>query len=227
MPRKHYTAAEVATLIARYPHERTDDIARDLHRPIESVYRKAHSLGLHKSPAYLASPDAGRNNLKKGAGTRFPAGHTPWNTGMKGWHAGGRSAETQFKRGEMSGAARAKYKPIGSTRISKDGYLERKVTDDPTMYPARRWTAVHRLVWEAACGPIPAGHIIVFRPGTATAVESEITVDKLELISRAENMARNTVHNYPQPIPQLVQLRGALIRSINYRRKKHGNRNGE
>lgn len=94
----------------------------------------------------------------------FLPGHVPFNKGKKGWQAGGRSVETQFKKGEMSGAAQRNYKPIGSTRISKDGYLERKVTDDHPV-PARRWVGEHRLIWEAENGPIPDGHVVVFLDG--------------------------------------------------------------
>jgi hypothetical protein len=32
----------------------------------------------------------------------------------------------------------------------------------------RNWVAVHRLVWEQAHGPVPPGHIVVFRPGRHT-----------------------------------------------------------
>lgn len=221
MSRRHYTTAETAAVVQRYPNERTDDIAHDLGRSVNSIYNKAWQLGLKKSATFLASDESGRNNLKKGHGSRFPPGHAPWNAGMKGWQAGGRSAETQFKKGELSGAAAQNYVPIGALRITRDGHLERKVTDDPSMYSARRWVAVHRLVWEKAHGPIPPGHIIVFRPGQFTNALAEISPDRLECITRAENMRRNTVHNYPQPIPQLVQLRGALIRTINNQRKKH------
>jgi hypothetical protein len=53
-----------------------------------------------------------------------------------------------------------------------------------------------------------------------TILIEEITLDRLECISRRENMQRNTVHNYPAPIPQLIQLKGALQRQIN-KRERH------
>lgn len=46
-----------------------------------------------------------------------------------------------------------------------------------------------------------------------------ITADRLELVTRAENMARNTLHRYPKEVAQLIQLRGALNRKINARTK--------
>lgn len=119
----------------------------------------------------------------------------------------------------MSGAAQHNYVPIGTERI-KDGVLARKVTDDPSMYPARRWVPVHRMVWEAKHGPVPAGHVVRFLPGMKTLVASEITENKLELVTLAENMRRNTLHRYPKDVVQLIQLRGALNRKINRRSKQ-------
>lgn len=64
---------------------------------------------------------------------------------------------------------------------TEDGYLERKVTDDPALYPARRWVFEHRLVWEAANGPIPDGHVIVFLDGDRL----NIALDNLRCVPRA------------------------------------------
>jgi hypothetical protein len=130
--------------------------------------------------------------------------------------------ETQFKKGQMHGQAQRNWKPIGSERISKDGYLERKVSDeDYSHLPAdeanrkrqRRWVAVHRLVWEEANGPIPAGHKLAFRNGN----KRDIQLDNLECVSDAEWMRRNTVHNLPKPVARAVQLLGALNRQIRKR----------
>lgn len=132
--------------------------------------------------------------------------------------APGDMAKTQFKKGREAHEAR-NYRPIGSLRLSKDGCLERKVTDDPSLVPARRWVGVHRLVWMQAHGPIPEGHAVVFKPGRRTAVLEQITPDAVECISQRELMARNTVHNLPKELVELVQLRGALNRQINKRSK--------
>lgn len=217
---KPWTEGELSTLRARYPDERAADVARALGRTVSQVYQAAQRHGLKKSEAFKASELSAR--IRRGkrsaamASTQFKKGQVPFNKGTH-FHAGGRSVETQFKKGEMRGAAQHNYVPIGSERISKDGYLERKVTDDHPV-PTRRWTAVHRIVWEAAHGPIPPGFIVVFKPGMRTKVADEITADKLELISRAENMRRNSYHNnYPKEVAQLIQLKGALNRKINRR----------
>jgi hypothetical protein len=118
---------------------------------------------------------------------------------------------TQFKKGERRGRAACIYQPIGTERLSKDGYRERKISDG--MPFQRRWRAVHLLVWEAAHGPLPPGHAVVFRNGD----KADIRLDNLDCITRRQLMARNTVHNLPTPLAQTVQLLGALTRQINRR----------
>lgn len=217
MLRKPWTAAEIELLRRYYPDMITRAIADALDRTERQVYSKAASLGLKKSEAYLASPHACRlrRGDNVGAATRFEKGQTPWNKG-KPFKAGGRSAETQFKKGEMAGAAQRNYVPIGSLRVTKYGALEQKVTDDPGLYPAKRWRPVAHLVWERERGPIPGGHIVRFKPGLHTVIYDEITVDRLECITKAENMRRNTLHRYPKEIADVIRARGVLNRRINH-----------
>ena len=145
-----------------------------------------------------------------GIPTRFKSGHTPWNKGMKGLDIGGHA--TWFKKGHRGGKAMYLYQPIGTERISKDGYLQRKINDDLPLQ--RRWRLVHLLVWEAANGPAPPNHAVVFKDGN----KQNIVLDNLELISRAELMRRNSHHQYGPEVSKLVQLRGALTRQINKRK---------
>lgn len=221
MTRRPWNDLEVALLRESYPDYMTESIAMVLGRSVGQVYRKAAALGLKKSAEHLASDAACRlrRGDEVGKAYRFKPGHEPANKGVKGWQAGGRSRETQFKKGAMSGAAQHNYVPIGTLRVTKYGALERKVTDDPSLYPARRWRPVAHLVWEAANGPIPAGHIVRFLSGMHTTVEAEITVDRLECITLAENMRRNTLHRYPKEIGDAVRARAVLNRRINHAQK--------
>lgn len=225
--RRRWTPEEDAQLRALYPVTRTSTIAQRLGRSTGKVYQHAFRLGLKKSDAYLASADACRLRRGDNVGARFryPKGHVPANKGTRRpGFAPGRMAETQFAKGRAAAEAH-NYRPIGTQRVcTKDGYLIRKVTDDPTLFPARRWVAVHRLVWEAAHGPIPEGHRVAFLPGMKTAVESEITLDKLELVTAAEMMRRNTVHNLPKPLADTVRLLGRVRRQINRRAREEQDR---
>lgn len=217
--KRPWSADEVARLQRDFPNVPTYLLARDMERGIRSVYTKAYQLGLRKSAEFFASGASGRTRGDRGKSSRFKPGQTPWNKGTN-WIAGGRSAETQFKAGTLNGRAAQLYQPIGSERVNFYGHLERKVTDDPSICSTRRWVPVHRLVWEAAHGPIPPKHVVTFKPGRLTTNAEEITPDALELLSMRENMARNSRHNrYPPEVNQLIQLRGALNRKIKNRSK--------
>lgn len=211
--RKPWTDPDLALLKTLYPNTPTKQVATVLQRNIGTVYRKANLLGLTKSKAFLASPESGRTNGIKGKDTRFKKGNIPWNKGMKGRKATGRAVETQFKPGQLNGRAAEMYQPLGSERVTRDGIRQRKIRDDgPSQY---RWRAVHALLWEEHNGPIPKGHIVVFKDGN----RENITLENLELITRAELMNRNSYHNYPKEIAELIQLRGAVQRQINKRMK--------
>lgn len=210
-----WTAEAVAILIARYPDERTETLAAELGMRLGQVYGKASGMGLKKSAAFMASPASGRTTGRQGIGTRFEKGLVPWNKG-KSYPAPGRAAETTFKPGH----APHNTIPVGSYRLDKDGTLQQKINNNPGNSSVR-WRGVHELVWTAANGPLPPKHIVVFRPGRRTAVLEDITLDAVECISLAENMRRNTRHNLPKELSDLMQLRGALTRQIN-RRTNHG-----
>lgn len=217
-PRKYWTDADLRVLRAEYANTPTEQLAAKLDRPMRSVYGMAGKLGLKKSPEYTAEKNRKEAELLRRVGVkhRFKKGSVPANKGVRrpGWSPG-RMHETQFKKGMRQGVAAKLYKPIGTERISKDGYLERKINDDLPMQ--RRWRFVHLIVWEAAHGPVPPGHAVAFKPGRKSSIAEEITLDALELITRRELMKRNSVHNLPEELAQVVQLRGALVRQINKR----------
>lgn len=210
---KPWAAHEDRLLRQLYPDLLNRTIAAELGRSTNSIKGRANVLGLRKSAAFIAQHSKA-----------FKPGHAPWNKGSKGttgMHPNSR--RTQFKKGRPPQTA-SNYRPIGSHRIAKrEGILERKVTDDHPV-PARRWQAVHRLVWEAAHGPIPKGHVIAFKPGQKTTVLQDITIDRLECISRAENLRRNGHGKNSLEMMRLYQLKGAIARQINRIQREHQQR---
>jgi hypothetical protein len=216
--RQHWTQGQLDLLIKHYPDTLSRDLEGMIGRDLKSIYAKASELGIKKSDAFKRSEVSGRTNGQQGVGTRFEKGLIPWNKGSN-FVAGGRSAETRFKKGRPPAQAH-NYQPIGSVRLRSDGYLELKMSDDPTIYPARRWVAVHRIVWEKHHGPIPKDFVVRFKTGMKTIIRDEITIDKLECLSRRDNMRLNSYHNnYPKEVAQLIQLRGTVQRKINRRLK--------
>ncbi len=111
----------------------------------------------------------------------FRKGQTPWNKGRH-FDSGGRSAETRFKPGQKPHT----WVPVGSTRVTKDGLLQRKVTD--TGCTPRDWKSEHLLVWEKHHRrPVPKGHIVRFRDGD----RRNFAPENLVLVSRRENAVIN------------------------------------
>lgn len=208
-PVERWKPAEEAIVRTCYPHMKTRTVAALLLTSEKRVYAKAKAMGLAKTPEYLATPSAARTNGRQGIYTRFGKGHVPQNKGVRGrrgW-APGRMAEGQFRKGQMP----HNWKPVGSTRINSEGYLDIKV--DNKAKGAKAWTAVHRLNWIAAHGPIAKGWFIRFKDGN----QRNPLIGNLELVDRATHLYRNYHGRYPLEVRQLVQLRGALQRQINKR----------
>lgn len=215
-PRHPWSALEITLLRELYPDVTAGDVAALLARPIGSVYQAAAKHGISKSTAFHASDASGRvKHGQQHPGMRahqFKPGQTPWNKGAA-FDPGGRSHETRFKAGQRSGKAAQHWQPVGSYRTNREGYLDRKISDAGR--GPRDWEAVHRLVWKAANGAIPKGHIIVFRPGRRSAVLELITPDAVECISRAEHARRNHPRNKSPELGRLIQLKGAITRQVN------------
>ncbi len=218
MTRRPWLPWEVEFLRQHYADALTVHLAEVLGTSVERVLRKANAMGLKKSVELIAATARERTSRPDHGGrrTRIQPGQEPWNKGKPGstgHHPNCRA--TQFQPGKRPHT----WVPVGSYRVVPDGTLERKVNDLPGPNNLR-WKPVARLVWEEAHGPVPAGHTVVFRPGQKTTDPELVTLDRLECISRAELMARNTVHRYPKEIAQAVQLMGALKRQINQRAKE-------
>ncbi len=221
---KHlWTPEEDAILRALYPTLTALEIAGRLGLGISAIYYRATKLGLAKSSEWIAerTRQAMRNPDHGGRRAQFKPGQDAWNKG-KHYQPGGRCIETQFKPGRPPELAR-NYLAIGSERISKDGYLERKVSDDQRVAPAQSWRAVHILLWEGANGPLPRSHAVVFKDGD----KRHIAIDNLELVTRAELMRRNSVHRHGPEVAQLSRLRGVLVRAINRHSRGQPEKTGE
>lgn len=220
-----WTADEDETLRINWPRFPAFLIAHVLGRGRAAVYRRANQLGLEKADDFDTQPLARLWNGTQEPGSvaaRFKPGTVPPNKGLRrpGW-APGRMAATQFKKGRPASESR-NYVPIGTEKVDpKRKVLMRKVTDDPSIFPAQRWRPVHVMVWEAEHGPVPAGHIVIFRPSMKALAAADITADRLEVVSLAENMRRNTFHNrYPAEVKELIHLKARITRRINKRTKE-------
>ena len=109
-----------------------------------------------------------RNKLNTGRTGRFEKGRATWNKGTKGLT---KANVTSFKKGQKP----HNYKPLGSERITKDGYCEIKVSDT-----GRRWMSKHLVVYEKHHGKVPRGSVVIFLDGD----KRNFDIDNLHLVTR-------------------------------------------
>jgi hypothetical protein len=115
-----------------------------------------------------------RYNLKTGNTGQFEKYQEPWNKGLKGYIG---ANKTSFKKGTIP----PNYKPAGTERFAKDGYIEVKVKD-PNV-----WELKHRYIYKKHYGDIPKGHNVIF----ADTDKTNFNIDNLILVSKAEMLILN------------------------------------
>ena len=108
-----------------------------------------------------------RYKLNTGFTGYFPKGNIPFNKGTKGIM---KANKTSFKKGRKP----RNYKPVGTERITEDGYTEIKVKD-PNV-----WKLKHRIIYEEHYGEIPKGYVVMFLDRD----KSNFDINNLILISR-------------------------------------------
>lgn len=144
----------------------------------------------------------GNRGITSGRTGHFTKGNKPWNTGTKGLTG---ANKTTFRKGNVP----PNRKPLGSERIcSKDGYVLIKVAErDPyTGFPTR-YKLKHVHIWEQAHGPVPAGHVVIFKDGD----KLNFQLSNLMLVTRAELFMLNK-HGYKEVPGELKPSVMALAR---------------
>jgi hypothetical protein len=208
--RRAWTESELAVLKELYPTLTScRDIAAKLGRPISSVFGKARELGLRKPKEYQAIYGRKGAEHPRARANRFKKGSVPANKGKP------MSPEryaickaTMFKKGQIP----HNHRPVGSERVSVDGYIEIKVAEP------KKWRQKHRVVWEAANGPIPKGYNVQFRNKN----RQDCRIENLDLISRRKQLLEENsiIAKYPKPLREVIWLKGAVKRQIIRKSKK-------
>lgn len=188
----------------RYPHENTAALAAEFGLTVVQVHHRAGVLGLSKTKEFKSA--LSRANAV-GQTTRFKPGNLAWNAGKTGWQSGGRSVDTQFKKGQTPLNRRA----VGDLRTNSEGYVDIKIGPGP-----RQWVPLQRHLWQQHTGEaIGKDEAVVFKDGN----KENMDISNLEKVSRGELMRRNSVHNHGPEIAQLHQLIGAINRQVNKRER--------
>jgi hypothetical protein len=113
-------------------------------------------------------------------------------------------APTMFKKGRKP----HNTKPVGTINVRLDSqdrpYQYIKIKDS-------HWELLQRYVWTQANGEIPAGSVVIFLDGNYLNCD----ISNLQVISRKENMARNTIQRYPAELQEVMKLTSKLKRKTN------------
>lgn len=151
----------------------TATVPGNSHAEIRRLFNERFGLDLTDSQVkgYIA-----RHKLHTGRTGKFKKGMVPFNKGLKGQCAPG-SEKGWFKKGGFS----HNRVPVGTERITEDGYLEVKYRDG---HGVRNWRTKHSLLWEEANGPVPESHCVIFADGDKENMNPEnlMLVDRKDLV---------------------------------------------
>lgn len=151
-------------------------------------------------------------SLSSGYDTRFKKGVASYHP-PKGTHS---APSTEFKPGNIP----VNHRPIGSERVTVDGYIEVKIAEP------HRWRMKHVAVWEAARGPVPKGNVLIFADGNRLNPSLEnlllVTRGQLAVLNKRRLLQKDPKSN------ETALLVANLILSIGHaKRKQQGTRRSE
>ena len=191
-------------IIDLYPNNSSKYIAELLGVTISKVYNTAWAANVKKSAEYMLTPASGRI-IEPSVPNQFKPGHTPHNKGKQmDAEIYEKVAPTMFKKGNKP----ANTKPVGTINVRLDSqnrpYQYIKIKDS-------HWELLQRYVWTKAHGEIPRGSVVIFLDGNYLNCE----LSNLQVITRKENMARNTIQRYPAELQEIMKLTCKLKRKTN------------
>lgn len=125
------------------------------------------------------------HKLNSGLTGQFQKGNISHNKGKKQSEymtkeAIERTKETRFKKGNRP----SNYRPFGSERITKDGYIEVKVADP------NKWETKNKIVYKQHFGDIPKGYKVIYADGN----KLNNDINNLILVSNSELLIANRNH---------------------------------
>lgn len=201
--RRFWSEHERKVMIEMFADNYTETVCKILNRSYRSVCSQATLMGLKKSDAFMKMElerQADRLRIV-GVKSRYNKGREPENKGKPmSKELYEKCKPTMFKKGNEP--HNTNYD--GHERISKDGYVEIRIRKG-------KYVLKHRHVWEQVNGKIPKGFIVVFKDRN----HQNIVIENLELISREENMKRNTIHRFPVELKNTIRLVNKLKQTIN------------
>lgn len=154
------------------------------HKEITAEFNKRFPPGVKESQIKSAIK---RYHLNTGHTGRFEKGQDSHNKGQKMLDHVYQAAEpTMFKPGNLP----HNTLPVGTELELPDGYLWVKINDIPKAKKNVNWKQKHRLLWEQNYGPIPEGHLVIFKDGD----RRNFALDNLACISKQVNLWLSRKH---------------------------------
>jgi hypothetical protein len=204
---KIWSPEKIEKLIADFPHRKTEDIAAEMGFPYYTVSNKAYDLQMKKTTEFMAKH--GQRLLgTSGVAHRYPKGHVPANKGKKmPDELKERIKHTFFQPGQLPATTVHFGKPYLYERI-KDGNVIRLwfIQESTNKRSAYLAYLCHQNNIDLT------GKKPILKPGFDHSRPP--TIDDIEIVTNAENMLRNTIHNYPEEIKTAIRLSSKLNKLI-------------
>ncbi|NQU34244.1 MAG: hypothetical protein HQ521_13520 [Bacteroidetes bacterium] len=206
--RKIWTIEEDDYMITHYANESSNKIATELKRPLCSIYGRANTLGLSKSPEYIEKNCRWQPGSDVGKSTQFHKGNTPANKGKKmSADAYEKCKHTMFKKGQKPG--NLLFDGAISTRVdTRTGIAYKYIR-----LAENNWDLLHRVNYKKKYGDIPTTTYLRCIDGN----QLNCDPDNWEPITMVKNMELNTIHQYPKELQEVIKLNNNLKKQIDGR----------
>jgi hypothetical protein len=198
-------------ILTDYPNVDTKEIVKKYNVTISQIYNLTHYHNVKKSQEYLDNWKlSGRGRMiHHGKKHRYTKGSTPFNKGRKmaeyvSQESIDKIQKTTFKKGNLP-----------HNTLSDGAVTLRRDKTGVSYYYYRiskaKWMPYHHKLWIDVHGEIPKGYIVVFKDRNTL----NCKIENLELITRQENMQRNSIQRYPNEIRQTIKTLTKLKKTIN------------
>jgi len=198
-------------ILAAYPTMDTKEIVKKYNVSTSQIYNLVHYHNVKKCQEYLDNWKlSGRGRMiHYGKKHRYTKGSTPFNKGRKmaeyvSQESIDKIKKTTFKKGNLP-----------HNTLSDGAVTLRKDKSGVAYYYYRiskaKWIPYHHKLWSDVHGEIPKGYIVVFKDRNTL----NCKLENLELITRRENMQRNSFQRYPNELKQVIKTLTKLKKTIN------------
>lgn len=183
-------------ILEHYADTPIDEIIRATGLKKASIYGTARKLGIRRSEEHIKETRRmlGKTLSQSPASirTRFSKGSIPVNKGRAMSEETRRKvSRTFFKKGNTPHNACK----VGDMIVTSDGYAKIKIADN-------KWRFRSVLVWEAAHGAVPEGHIICHMDGD----KLNDDLSNLRLLNKREHLLKNRFRDYPIELIEVWDL---------------------